>query len=219
MVDVVMILLGAVVLCLPVIGFLIGRILDPDWRCVQMRRFMKRNYIVLNIVEGDGRAYLTRVVNAENDVVMVDNYCWVITKGRIYRKDKQNVGTTVGKKDVRWGNQGAPNVFVTKDDIKPLSLDDPNKSNVKPDEIGSNLNAWNANEKAKLLNSDKNTKLMQWIMIGLLVISLLLGFGAWDNSNKLIDMAKKGSVQIMPTEGSAQNGTIIIKQNPRGGTD
>lgn len=220
MVSVETILIGVAIFLLLPAGFLVGRFLDPDWRCVQLRRFLKRNYIVLNVVEGDGRAYITRVVNAENDVVMVDNYCWVITKGRIYRKDKQNIGTTVGKKDVRWGNQGAPNVFVTKDDIKPLPLDDPSKSNVKPDEIGSALNAWNSNEKAKMLQADKNAKLIQWITLGLLVIAVLLAFGAWDNSGKLLDKVQKGEAQIVPAGGGAgtvQGGSVVINQDKKGG--
>lgn len=215
------ILIGVALFLLLPAGFVVGRLLDIDWRCIQMRRFLKRNFIVLNIVEDDGRVYLSRIVDAMNAAVMVDNYLWIITKGRVYRKDKPSMGSSIKKKDIHWGNQGAPNVFVSKDDLTPIPLTKADASNVKPDELGSVVNAWVDNEIAKRLATGK-TNWMQIAVLAITIINLLLAFGAYDSASKANDCVNNGVCKnTAPAQaagaGAVTNGTVVINQNPKGG--
>ncbi len=198
------------------ICFLIGRILDPDWRCMQMRKWLRRNYVVLNILEGDSRNYRTLVVNADKDMVYVSNACWVITKGRIYRKDKSEKGFKIKKTNISFGNQGAPNIFVSHDDIKPVEFSH-QCSNVKPDEIGSALQAWVSNEKAK--NYTNANKLMTLVIIACLLSagSLILSFL---NHGTLSEMTEGTTAQVtgnarnvpVPEGGTIEGNSIVIRQ-------
>jgi len=183
-----------------ILGILLGRLMDLDFRVTQGRRWLHRNFVVLNILEGDGAVYQARMVDLENDTVSVDNYTWVVDKHRIYRKDKESIGTVIKKGDVRWGAQGAPNIFVSKDDIKALALDDPEKSILKPAEVGSSFNALWLNRRAKDKAALQKPDWTPWISIGLAALCLILLFNL---SGKVDDF-----------QNSVKNGSIAIKSAP-----
>lgn len=204
------------VIAILTVGILIGRLLDLDWRCTKMRQFLKKNYVVLNILEGDGAVYLSSIVNLENDVLNVDNKAWVIDKRRIYRRDKPALGSIIGKQDIKWGNQGAPNIFVGKDDLKAKPLDDPNKSILKPTEVGSALNGWKLYEaaKAKLAALKDNLP----IYLGVMVLIMLAGFYVLHGENA--DLAKQmngiqnGSISVACQAGAAHAAAPPAVQPP-----
>lgn len=206
------------------LGWVAGRWADLDWQCAQKRKYLKKNFVVLNILEGDQKSISSRVVNADNEVIQVDNYMWALTKGEIYRKDKRSIGTKLEKGNVFWGNQGSPNVWVTKSGIKPISLDQERETNVKPDEVGSVINAWNSNEEQKRIGADKNRQTLLMAIAFLVFLAVAFAFIAMDNSGKTLEAIKSGSTvagAIIPAGGSLQNNSIVVKpptSNSQGGS-
>lgn len=195
-------------------GWLAGKWTDLDWRCAQLRKYLKKNFVVLNILEGDQRSISSRVVNADNEIIQVDNYMWALTKGEIYRKDKRAVGTKIEKGNVFWGNQGAPNIWVTKSSIKPISLDQEKESHVKPDEVGSVINAWNSNEEQKRIGADKNRQTLLMAIAFLTFLAVAFAFIAMDNSGKTLEAVKSGATTaatVLPAGGVLQNNSIVVK--------
>jgi len=80
------------VLFLIVFSYIIGRWMDPVWRCRFLRKISRKDYIVLNMKSSDGKTIETRVVNAEGDTVRVNEAIWAIVKRRVYLKYKPQTG-------------------------------------------------------------------------------------------------------------------------------
>ena len=75
-----------------ILAFVMGRWLDPIWRCKFLRKLTKKDYVVLNIKSSDGRTIETRVVNAEGETVLIGTNLWTIEKGKVYLKYKPQTG-------------------------------------------------------------------------------------------------------------------------------
>lgn len=76
-------------------AYLLGRWMDPIWRCRFLRKLTKKPYTVLNIRLQDGKTIETRVVNTEGDTIMLGNAIWAVQKGKVYLKYKPQTGLSV----------------------------------------------------------------------------------------------------------------------------
>lgn len=208
------------------LGALIGKLMDSRFLCKQMRRFLRKNYIIVAIVEKDQKTISTRVMNAEMDYITDGTFAWITKQGSIYRmqdpqmspnlfrsEDEFKKSTTFfkfTKKNVRW-EEGVPTVYVDRDNVKPLNFYD-DKTNVKPNELSSANTAFLSNQRAK----DLATNQTQTILIVLILIAACVGAWFAYKSNEAVGEIKQGlasgSYQTVPTpKGSTvENGTMTI---------
>lgn len=203
------------------LGWIIGRLMDPVWRCIQMRKWLKAPYIVLNVVRKDNTLISTHVVNAEKDIIVLENTLWIITKGTIHLKTKEGkilkeTGFTLNNSMLKY-EEGAPTVYVDHDNITPVNFYDSGKSSVKPGEVGSTMLAWVFNQYAKNMASLKQNG--QMILVILLLVGLCTGL-VWtvkttveDNNVKITAIqAALTNSKIVPANGQISNGSITINQ-------
>lgn len=214
---IVVIFLTAIV---SLVGFFGGRLFDIDWRCNQMRRFLRKDYIVVNVVDKDAKYILSKIVNKEEDAIVVGNDMWAVTRGRIYSKKKISMGFEISARDVRF-ESGAPNVYVTREAITPADFYPTGSEDdiIKPSEVGATLKAWVANQLAKALASIKNTQLYLIVLIVLVALNLIIsGYTAISlgTLDKKVDTIQGAITPITNTGGKIQNGAVVIEQKPAG---
>lgn len=178
------ILWGFVTTTLTFISFLVGRFLDPIWRAKQLRKLFKKNYIVVALVSKDLRTIQERVVNADKDIIEIDDKFWVIKQGAIFRKDKSQAKgyekTFITKKNIKWQEE-VPVIYLSEDNLKPLNFWK-DESGVKPVEIASVLKGWIANQRAKDIQSQKQ----QFIFTILILVSVVvIAYLVWQNYDTL----------------------------------
>jgi len=209
-------ILVAGLIMLPV-GFIIGRWMDMVWQAKQKRKFTKQNLVIVNFISKDNKTITPRLVNMSGDVLEYGNKMWIIKAGRIYRKDKPEMGLFLSRENLKW-EEGVPTINLSEDTIKPLDyfIED---SNVKPEELGATLSAWVYNQLAKGFASLKNQSLFIMITMALVAVCLFVSFISMSNSgdakkmlNEMVNSTCYGGGQtIIPPGGSVQNGTIVIK--------
>lgn len=164
----------------------IGRLLDPIYRVKLLRKLTKKNFIILAIMSDDRKNIDLRVVNANSGVIRVNNFAWIMKKDRIYREDKTNMGFIINQTDIKY-REGVPIVYVDRDNIKPISFIE-SKTNIRPEELGVNLDEWVETEKEKDKLASKN---MQMIITGVTIIILLgalfFAYSANDKSEQILN--------------------------------
>jgi len=195
------------------IAFLVAKYQDIVWRCKTFRKTFKRNVVILERVSKDNKTRTSRMINLDGDMFNVSGFTWVVRKSRIYRKDKENEGFKIGKKDINW-EEGVPIITVDEDTIKPLDFykDD---STIRPEELGSTLSAWVMNQLAKGFAAIKSQDLLLKIVLVAVVINLLLSYTTMDAVGKLQTQGKaqdNPTGTVVPQGGTVQNGSIVIKQ-------
>ena len=223
--DAVFILMaGMVALVALCLGLLVGRMLDPMYRIKQLRKFLKRNYIIMYFVSKDGKTLLPRMVNADEDVVLNKGGLWTVEKGKIFRKLPPQPGSTVPIKEggfnfnqadnpeiVRY-EEGVPVIFVDNEHIKPLQFNNED-AKVTPSGVGAAINAWVTNAIAKgLAGVQKNMQILLYIILFLMVI---VAYFSYDTNGKVGDCKTAAVAQTqskIPVGGSVQNGTLVINQ-------
>lgn len=204
-----------------VLGWLLGRWFDADFRCNLMRRLTKKNYLVVNVTDKDGRNLLASVCNATDDTISIGTDMWVVTKGKIYSKKNISKGFIIQESDIKFRN-GAPNIFVDRETITPVDFYRTTDEIIKPTEIGATLQAWIANQLAKALSNINRINILLYLIIALLAGNLLIG---WLNGQEISathkdvkDMRAALTPAITGATGSVQNGTLYIDQT-KGGTN
>jgi len=203
--------LTGICLLLP-IGFFIGRFLDLYWRAGQIRRFLKKDVIIVNIRQKDRTTFLPQLVTPETKAVLFNNNFWALLKDRIYVEKIPGLGFSLGSTNTKiYYKQGIPVVFTDCDSVEPLCFNDitPPPSAA---ELGAAQNAWDLNQRAKNLSG------VQMIML-LLVLACLVGGAAaglsFMNNNTLNDMQTKCSAfnsQNTTEPTHATNNTMQITQ-------
>lgn len=202
-----------------ILAFLVGKYQDIVWRCKTFRKYLKKNFIILERVSKDGKTRTARMINLDGDIFNVGNYTWVSKGGRIYRKDKESEGFKAGRHNVAW-EEGVPILTVDEDSIKPLDFYKED-STIKPEELGSTVSAWVMNQLAKGFATMKNQDLWIKLIMVLCVINLLISYTVMDGVGKLQKQgiqAPAASGTVTPQGGATSataNGSIVIKQ---GGT-
>lgn len=200
-------------------GWLVGRVMDPVWRCNKLRQFTKKPYIILNIIQKDGLLINTKVVNAEKDVIVTGTDMWIITKGSIHLKTKEGLiresGFTIKQQNIR-SEEGAPTVYVDMDSLKPIGFYARNEEDaVKPTEIGSTLLAWVFNQFAKKMAGIERQQLFIYIILGLCVLNLIVSFNAGQQAGDTLTIVKDmqaAGAGVLPIGTIVQNGSIQIVQ-------
>lgn len=218
-------------------AFIFGKWADPIFRCKMLRQLTKKNYMVIAIVQKDGRTISQRVVNAEKDVAIVNNALWVILGGRVYRRDKTGSSK---KKDILNAfekgtkeeadfqikadnivfEEGVPTVYLDSDTITPLDFYR-DKATIKPEEVGSALLAYVYNQLAKAMASVSNIRLLLLIILAGVLICAGLGYMIFTELTTMHeeDLAFHAEMRsaYLPTDGTITEGKLVIEQD-RGGT-
>jgi hypothetical protein len=200
---------------------LVGRLLDPMFRVRQLRRFLRRNYLVLYFVSKDGKTILPRVINADDDTFMHKGALYVVEKGKIWRRMQGEAGSAAvelkeggfnfnpseGERPVRY-EEGVPVIYMDNEHIKPLQFSN-EEAKVTPSGVGSAINAWVSNQIAKGLVGEN-----KFLNIGLLIIGILALCGLFFSyqANDQIGAIKASCTNTQGAGSSVQNGTLIISQ-------
>jgi len=147
----------------------IGRWFDSFFKCSIMRMITKKNYVLIEVVESDGKNGLFYVVNIDMGRIKVGKFVWIFNQADVCREDMTEKGFAIQNQHVRWIN-GIPVVRIDKDSIMPRRMEG-SPSKVKPDEIWSIFTAWIANERAEMMMAMPN--ILNTIMI-LVIASIIL---------------------------------------------
>jgi hypothetical protein len=207
-------------------GALIGKLLDPRFRCRQMRRFLHKNYIILAIVEKDQKTITEKVMNADMDYITDGTFAWITKQGSIYRMMNTDISANIfkdeaafqksqtffkpSKKSVRW-QEGVPTIYIDRDNIKPLNFFD-DKTNVKPNELSSANTAYLANQRAKDLATNNNAQIIMIIILIAAIVAAWFSYQANTQVGEIKIMLQNQTYQPVPipTGGKLQNGSINI---------
>lgn len=210
-----------------VVGFATGALLmlwnNPYWRLKTMRKYMKKNYVMLRFLMKNRRGFeRIEVMNIDEDVLFRNNKAIIADKGRIWRTDASNI---MGKSDkdllVKPGtqknegfdfySQSVRDMLKMELDVPVLYIDEDNFKPIEPflegQEMASPIssswlntslnNAINIEVKKKL--ASKNIELKDIIMYCGLALCCFLTYtlmGNLDASTKKID-AVDGKVTIV----------------------
>jgi hypothetical protein len=212
--------------------FYIGRLFDIEFRCRQMRNFLKKNYIVINKVQKNRLTIIKIIINADSDVVFDSNRLWASVQGKLYNttvRDNLPIKSLINEAlnqsepiDIEtkliW-QSGTPCLYVDNDSSIPLTFH-AQEAQVKPDEVGAGINAWNAVQKAKLLAQFDQKQLFTWIIIILCIGSVGFGFVNYGILDAMQTTQKAQGAQLdrlIPPSMNVTNGTIVINQGVNNG--
>lgn len=184
-------------------SWLWGKLADPDFRCKFYRTYLGKDAYILGIFSKDLRSIKRVVFNAESDVIMHDSNMWLVLKGRVVREDKSKNTATEGVKDLRinifpakqkemkvkeetgffidairekikW-EEGVPVIYVHSDNFIPLSFGEM-PVDVKSEEIGATINAYN---QLMFLKALRQAKMLEYMVVVSVIMSVLcLGVAA-----------------------------------------
>jgi hypothetical protein len=210
------------------LGALIGKLADPNFRCRQMRRFLHKEYQLYEIVSKDHMSINQKIMNAEMDYVTDGTFAWITKEHRVYRMsiedfsgvknaedfDKALKNSTTwfkpSKKNVKW-REGVPTVFVDRDNVKPLSFFE-EKTNVKPDELAAANTTYLAVERKKDQVNNQTGQILIILILLAAVIGAYFGYQAYGNTQVIM----KGVVcsnpvsSALPAGATVENGAIKI---------
>jgi hypothetical protein len=200
-------------LIIGMLTFILGRLLDTHFRAKVMRIVTKRDYGILAIASQDRKNIRKVVVNFEHSVIKLGNDVWVIQSGRIYRQEKpetgfsfQNARGEISVDTFRY-EEGIPILYVDITNLKPLSFYPQETGKVPPEELGSFLSSWIANQIAKGMNviNEYRTFLIIIIVLNIVLLCvlayILMGIG---------DIKTALKAGIPPITQIAQNGSMVI---------
>lgn len=209
-----LIVVGSVsLLLIGLLTFFLGRILDTHFRAKIMRTITKKDYGILGIASQDRKNIKKVVVNFEHSVIKLGSSVWVIQSGRIYRQEKPETGFSfVNSKgeimvDTFRYEEGVPILYVDITNLKPLNFYPQETGKVPPEELGSFLSSWIANQIAKGMNVINEYRTFLIIIIVLAIVILTID---------AYILMKLGDVQTAVNAGMAakavisQNGSMVI---------
>jgi hypothetical protein len=193
-------------LFLPV-GWLVGRLLDLNWRCKKMRQFLKKDYRLLKIKFKGSKTIFNRIVDVSSGVIIVGSQHWVLSSERMYQENNEKVGLNIKKidKDPSY-DDGCPVIFVDGDNISPLEFQGDNTC-VRPEELGSTYSGYILNQMMKALSFVKNIKTHLMLAVFLSLLAVIFGYMAFSNT---------GDIKTMQAQQQAQLNNISATINPMG---
>jgi hypothetical protein len=199
-------------------GFFLGRFLDISWRASQLKRLLKKDYIIFNLRQKDKKTFKQVLIAADTKAVIFNNNMWVLLADRVYNQKTPNMGFSLKSTNTNiYSSWGIPIVFVDGDSMEPLAFNDIMKP-PSAEEAGAAQNAWDLNQRAKNLSGVQMIQTL--IMIGILLGAVAAGLG-FMNMNALNDMKTQLSAiqgQVNETQSSphySNDGTLIVTQ-PKG---
>ena len=183
MADVDTTFISIIVVIFVILGFgayLFGMWSNVIWRCKQLRSFLKKNYIIINLLDKDKKGIVQAVVNAVKGKIIYRDFTWYITEGSIWRlieisAEKEVPDAKPGAKDSsrllskepKHHNfmdnivhvEGVPMVFLDMDTLMPVGFEN-STAKVKANEISAFLQADWMNEYAKMQAQNKQMSLL-----------------------------------------------------------
>jgi len=199
---------GFSMVVLALVFFLLGRIADTHFRAKVMRMITKKDYGILGIASQDRKNIRKIVVNFEKSVIKLGSQVWVIQSGRIYRQEKPETGFSFQNSkgelsvDTFRYEEGIPILYVDITNLKPLNFYPQETGKVPPEELGSFLSSWIANQIAKGMNviAEYKTFLLIIIVLAIVIITLdayiLMKLGDITAAQAVPVIAKNGSMVI-----------------------
>jgi hypothetical protein len=166
------------------VGWVVGRLMDLEWRTKQLRNFLKKDYAILRIFNKDGKTIKSTMVDLGKDEMKVGEELWMIDQRHIYRSDKREKGFFSGDQQMKW-EEGVPTLFVDRDHIKPIEFYPP-EGTTKPAEISAWLTSKSANELAKSKKAAESARTLLLVAIGcimLLGVGIYLCYGSIGSAN------------------------------------
>lgn len=189
-----------------VVGLIGGRFLDPEWKVKQLRYFTKKNYIIVGLVSEDKRTIVDRSILVEGGVVFFAGKIWQYEEGGMYRKDKPEQVINI-KSNLKW-KEGVPYIFLSEKTFRPIDFA-VEKTDVKPQESGSILTAWLANQYAKMMASVRRNEM---IILATLIAVILIGGGLYVMNGTIV-AAKQSSSAAQVAAEACLNETKRIEQH------
>jgi hypothetical protein len=199
---------GFSMVVLALVFFLLGRISDTHFRAKLMRTLTKKDYGILGIASQDRKNIRKVVVNFEKSVIKLGSQVWVIQSGRIYRQEKPETGFSFQNSkgelsvDTFRYEEGIPILYVDITNLKPLNFYPQETGKVPPEELGSFLSSWIANQIAKGMNVIAEYKTFLLIIIVLAIVIITL------DAYILMKLGDITAAQAVPV--IAKNGSMII---------
>lgn len=132
-VSLFMLLLGIVVIVIGAGAFMLGKFMDPFWKCAQYRRYLKSNHMVIAVLKNDMRRFIFYVVNTENATFKLNTHRWFVEKEKVYvvAEDDKRISKkeALGQKNMKFEItkdrtlefSGVPVYFVCVDDAGGLT--------------------------------------------------------------------------------------------------
>lgn len=199
------------------LAFFMGRIMDTHFRAKIFRQFLKKDYGILAITSKDRKNIRKVVVNLENTILRIGAQIWIVQGGRIYRQEKpeEGFGFQNSKKEITVKTimeEGVPTLYVDVESIKPLDFfpdKTPDSKSVQPEELGSFLMAWTANQIAKGINVINEYRNFLLIIIILGIIQLVFMYYIFD----AVGAVKNACAAAAPAAQAvahAANSTMVI---------
>lgn len=170
-----------IILIVGAMCFLVARYLDVAYRVKLLRRLTKRDWHMIKLVGLDMKSIQTFALDINQGIFNVDNGLWYALNGHIYREEtkpdgskgvKSEDGFIIKPKNVIT-DEGVPTLFIYKDSMKPANFDRADKSTIKPEEAGANINGYIATEIEK--DQVKQAKILLYVTLALLGLALVLG--------------------------------------------
>ena len=193
----------------------IGRWFDSFFKCSIMRMITKKNYVLIEVVESDGKNGLFYVVNIDMGRIKVGKFVWIFNQADVCREDMTEKGFAIQNQHVRWIN-GIPVVRIDKDSIMPRRMEG-SPSKVKPDEIWSIFTAWIANERAEMMMAMPNIlNTIMILVIASIIVSAVMNYMVVDKVNSLASQMNQTYYDVKAIKvnlGLPYNSTVNITVN------
>lgn len=175
-------------------GYLFGLYSNLFWRCKQARSFLKKNFVIICLLDKDRRSMVMSMVDALKGKIRYRDFSWYITDGSIWRAIETASLKTDEKKDVKDSSrllsgepqkhyfldkivfeEGVPIVFLDMDTLTPVGFETA-QAKVKANEISAFLQADWLNEYAKMQAQNKNLSMMLVVTIIVVLANIVINY-------------------------------------------
>jgi hypothetical protein len=214
--DELLLYFGAIIILM--LALVVGRLMDPAYRCNMLRRFTKKPYIMAKLFAKDARLVNSHVINAFADSLWIGSAYWTFLAGSVMIERKNSDGKLERDKEAGFKitsamlrtDEGCPTLYLDVDTMRPLKIWKPDEgADTKPDEIGSTMLAWDSNQALKRTRGAGNP--MIWTIVLMIIVVCCL-FISWDADQKA-NIAASNTAKILSYMN--QSGAIVPGQ---GGT-
>lgn len=162
-------------MCFLPLGLVLGWLfLNPDIRCLMMRRMRGKNYGIVHFVHRGGQRMVTRIKDFDYDVIIQDTKMWILQNDGIYYQDKARnmmLHAKIDSKHIKTMPANIPVLYLDSDTMIPLTFHSVmSKSN--PQQVGSTILGYIYNQLAKALFMKKGLQIFFILVLVLTGITL-----------------------------------------------
>jgi len=173
-------------MCFLPLGLILGWLfLNPDVRCLMLRRMRGRNYGMVNFVHRGGQRMVTRIKNFDDDVIIQDTKMWILQNDGIYYVDRDRnkmVHAKIDSKHIKTMSGGIPVLYLDPDTMIPLTFHSV-QSMSNPQQFGSTILGYIYNQLAKALFMKKGLQIFFIIILVLtgMCLAATIQIAIWVN--------------------------------------